>query len=76
LATGSIYATTTKHMDNTFKEGTDMAQYHLIALSVWLFVGDIGSVTGANTWEYFQPLLCDGKLGAHDWQYLLRRRSA
>ncbi len=60
FANGSIYATTTKHMDNTFKEGTELAQYHLIALSVWLFVGDIGSVTGSNTWEYFQPILCDG----------------
>ena len=60
FANGSIYATTTKHMDNTFKEGTEMAKYHLIALSVWLFVGDIGSVAGSNTWEYFQPILCDG----------------
>ena len=60
FANGSIYATTTKHMDNTFKEGTALGQYHLIALSIWLFVGDIGSVAGSNTWEYFQPILCDG----------------
>lgn len=72
-ANGSIYATSTKHIDETFRGET--ADYHLIALSVWLFVGDIGSVTGANTWEYFQPMLCEGKLGAHDWLYFCIKES-
>ena len=31
---GLFFATATKHMDNTFKKGTELAQYHLIALSV------------------------------------------
>ena len=45
-------------------------RYNLLALSVWLFVGDIGSVLGSNTWEYAKPLLCEGKLGAHpEWKH-------
>ena len=64
-ANGSIYATTTKHIDDHVPD-----EFNLIALSVWLFVGDIGSVTGSNTWEFMQPLLCDGALGSHpDWKY-------
>ena len=64
MGNGSIYAATTKHIDENVGR-----QYNLLALSVWLFVGDIGSVLGSNTWEYFKPILCDGKLGAHDWPH-------
>jgi hypothetical protein len=38
FANGSIYAHTTKHIDNVVDD-----RFILIALSVWLFVGDIGS---------------------------------
>jgi hypothetical protein len=37
---GLIYATTTRHIDEHVHP-----QYNLIALSLWLFVGDIGSFT-------------------------------
>lgn len=74
FANGCIYGTTTKHMDETFKD-TEMQQYRLIALSVWLFVGDIGSVTGANTWQYFEPVFCGGKLGSHNWKYFCIKES-
>jgi len=63
-ANGGIYATTTKHIDQNVPK-----EYNLIALSLWLFIGDVGSVTGSNTWEFMQPLLCDGALGSHDWKY-------
>jgi len=43
FANGSIYANTTRHIDAwTRKDQT------LISLSAWLFLGDIGSVTGSN----------------------------
>ena len=47
FANGSIYATTTRHIDTNVDK-----QYNLIALSVWLFIGDIGSVAGSNTLPY------------------------
>lgn len=56
--------TTTKFIDAKVDK-----QFNLIALSIWLFIGDIGSVTGANTWISFQPMLCSGKLGAHHWPH-------
>ncbi len=43
FANGFIYATSTKRIDATVEP-----QYNLIALSFWLFVGDIGSVIGSN----------------------------
>ena len=41
-ANGSIYATTTRHVDNHVKKG-----HNLVALSFWLFTGDCGSVVGS-----------------------------
>eukprot|EP01052_Picozoa_sp_SAG31_P027420 SAG31_NODE_2567_length_5464_cov_2.804660_2_plen_148_part_00 len=75
FANGSVYATSTKHIDVTYKVGTPQEQFNLIALSVWLFIGDIGSVTGANTWEYFLPVFCDGELGIHRWKYFCIKES-
>lgn len=43
FANGGIYASTTKHIDVWVRKDQT-----LVALSVWLFLGDIGSVTGAN----------------------------
>lgn len=43
FANGSIYAQTTKYVDNAVPRS-----YNLIALSFWLFIGDIGSFIGAN----------------------------
>ena len=62
LANGAVYASSTKYIDENVGR-----QFNLLALSVWLFVGDIGSVLGSNTWEYAQPVLCDGALGVHGW---------
>lgn len=45
---GSIYAQTTRYVDNHVPK-----QYNLIALSVWLFIGDIGSYVGS---QVTQPL--------------------
>lgn len=42
FANGSIYAQTTKYIDNNVD-----ARYNLIALSVWLFIGDIGSYSAS-----------------------------
>jgi hypothetical protein len=43
FANGSIYAHTTKYVDDIVQH-----QYNLISLSAWLFVGDVGSFSGSN----------------------------
>ena len=43
FANGSIYAHTTKYVDDKVHH-----RFNLVALSIWLFVGDIGSFAGAN----------------------------
>lgn len=48
FANGSIYAQTTKFVDIHVDK-----QYNLMALSMWLFIGDIGSFIGA---QITQPL--------------------
>eukprot|EP01029_Cantina_marsupialis_P018758 TRINITY_DN4322_c0_g1_i1.p1 TRINITY_DN4322_c0_g1~~TRINITY_DN4322_c0_g1_i1.p1 ORF type:complete len:423 (+),score=95.03 TRINITY_DN4322_c0_g1_i1:272-1540(+) len=55
-ANGAIYATTTRHIDNNVPK-----QFNLIALSFWLFVGDIGSVTGSNIVPYLHDIVCSTK---------------
>ena len=45
FANGAIYATTAKYIDQQVHK-----DFNLISLSFWLFIGDIGSVLGANTW--------------------------
>lgn len=54
FANGAIYGTSTKFID----ENVDKS-FNLIALSVWLFLGDLGSVTGSNLWEVAKPIYCD-----------------
>lgn len=53
LANGLIYAASTKFIDRSVDK-----TYSLTAISVWLFVGDIGSVTGSNLWQFFEPMVC------------------
>ena len=48
FANGSIYAQTTKFVDVSVPK-----KYNLMALSVWLFIGDIGSFCGSQA---IQPL--------------------
>jgi len=43
FANGSIYAHTTKYVDDHVDH-----RYNLVSLSAWLFVGDVGSFTGSN----------------------------
>jgi hypothetical protein len=45
FANGAIYATTTRFIDQQVHK-----DFNLISLSFWLFIGDVGSVVGANTW--------------------------
>ena len=37
-------------------------EHQLMALSAWLFVGDLGSVLGSNTVGAFRSLLCPSPL--------------
>ena len=50
---GAVYATSTKYIDTHVDK-----RYNLVALSVWLFIGDIGSVIGSNSWQEIQPRIC------------------
>jgi hypothetical protein len=50
---GAVYGTTTKHIDSTLSR-----RFNLIALSFWLFIGDVGSVTGGQTWPALVPHFC------------------
>eukprot|EP00758_Cryptobia_borreli_P011353 Tbor_TRINITY_DN5648_c1_g10::TRINITY_DN5648_c1_g10_i1::g.8700::m.8700 len=49
LSNGLIYSSTTKHIDIDVDP-----KYNLVALSVWFFIGDVGSFIGANV---VNPLL-------------------
>ncbi len=53
LANGLIYAASTKYIDKNVDK-----IFSLTAISFWLFIGDIGSVTGSNLWQLFQPMVC------------------
>jgi len=50
---GSVYATTTRWVDARLA-----AEFHVKALSFWLFVGDLGSVTGSSLIDVFHRRLC------------------
>ncbi len=65
FANGGIYATTTRHIDNTI-----MKEFNLIALSLWLFIGDFGSVIGANVLPYIDDFVCK-----HHSQYICNSSS-
>ena len=60
FANGSIYATSTKYIDTHVDRAVN-----LTALSVWLFIGDFGSVLGSNTWQYVAPIVCAGVVAPH-----------
>ena len=53
FANGSIYALSTRFIDANVPHA-----YNLISLSVGLFVGDLGSITGSNTWQFLKPVVC------------------
>eukprot|EP00744_Colponema_vietnamica_P009215 GILI01013126.1.p1 GENE.GILI01013126.1~~GILI01013126.1.p1 ORF type:complete len:469 (+),score=49.80 GILI01013126.1:26-1432(+) len=59
FANGSIYAQTTKYIDMHVPK-----RYNLIALSVWLFIGDIGSYIGSQITQPLQTAL--GLVPTHD----------
>ncbi|CAD7974672.1 unnamed protein product [Amoebophrya sp. A25] len=52
-ANGSTYATTTRWVDLRLD-----ANFHVSALSFWLFVGDIGSVAGSSLTDVYHRFLC------------------
>ncbi len=50
---GCIYASTTRHIDQHIDKS-----FNLVALSVWLFIGDIGSVIGSNVLSSIEGIVC------------------
>lgn len=65
LANGLIYSSSTYFMDNQLVGGD--RKYLLTSLSVWLFIGDIGSVVGSNVWESIVPVVCDLIPSSHEY---------
>ena len=57
---GAVYGSTTRLIDSTVDP-----KYNLIALSVWLFLGDIGSVSGSNIWQAVQKVFCGDVKAVH-----------
>jgi hypothetical protein len=53
FANGAIYGTSTRYIDSHIDP-----KYNLIALSAWLFLGDLGSVTGSNLWQLAKQGFC------------------
>ncbi len=53
FSNGLIYACSTRHIDLAIS-----SRFNLVALSVWLFVGDIGSVIGAELIDWVRALAC------------------
>lgn len=49
FANGSIYNRACRHIDDVVPKS-----FNLTALSFWLFLGDMGSVTGANLMQYLK----------------------
>jgi len=49
LGDGLIYGAMSRHVDTAVPK-----QFNLIAISFWLFVGDIGSVTGSNMMSFIR----------------------
>ena len=49
LGDGLIYGSISRHIDTNIPQ-----EFNLVALSFWLFVGDIGSVTGSNLISYIR----------------------
>ena len=49
FANGAVYGTSTRYIDSKVA-----ARFNLVALSIWLFVGDIGSATskGSVAFQY------------------------
>eukprot|EP01086_Lenisia_limosa_P006818 TRINITY_DN25973_c0_g1_i1.p1 TRINITY_DN25973_c0_g1~~TRINITY_DN25973_c0_g1_i1.p1 ORF type:complete len:112 (+),score=17.56 TRINITY_DN25973_c0_g1_i1:3-338(+) len=52
LGNGSVYSQTCRLIDRVVP-----SSFNLIALSSWLFVGDIGSVVGSNTIPYLKRFM-------------------
>jgi len=52
---GAVYAESNRFIDRAVDH-----EYNLSSLSLWLFIGDLGSVTGSNTWELARTYVCRG----------------
>lgn len=57
FANGSIYSSSTYFIDNHLTTGN--RQYLLTSLSIWLFIGDLGSILGSNVWQFIVPIVCN-----------------
>jgi len=57
---GAVYAESNRFIDRVVDH-----EYNLSSLSLWLFIGDLGSVTGANTWELARSYVCRGVVSKH-----------
>lgn len=55
LGDGLIYGSISRHIDTAIPK-----EFNLVALSFWLFVGDIGSVTGSNLISYIRDWVVGG----------------
>ena len=55
-ANGGLYSQSTKFIGEIFKE-----KYHLTATSSWLFIGDVGSTSGANLVQFLRPIMASIK---------------
>uniref|UniRef100_A0A6A7G760 Transmembrane protein n=2 Tax=Hirondellea gigas TaxID=1518452 RepID=A0A6A7G760_9CRUS len=60
FANGFIYALTTRHIDSAVRH-----EFNLVALSIWLFIGDIGSVAGSNIIGIIEHFACDDVHSQH-----------
>ena len=65
FSNGLIYSSSTYFIDNN----TNHHQYLLTSLSIWLFIGDIGSITGSNVWQFIVPIVCKYNLTSSQSQY-------
>jgi len=55
-ANGGLYVQSTKFIHELFANN-----YHLTAISTWLFLGDCGSTLGSNLVQYLRPVIADMK---------------
>lgn len=60
MTNGLVYGTSSKHIDLVLDR-----RFNLIALSVWLAVGDSGSVAGSNLISHVRDWVCHYHEGAH-----------
>lgn len=56
-ANGGIYGSSTRFIDANIP-----SRHNLAALSIWLFIGDFGSITGANSVDLIRNYICNNEV--------------